>query len=382
MLFRAGQRLPGAQLPIASLGLPTSDGDGRFAFTGLLADGDGFVWRDGSLRWLNSSAPPPAPTGAAPSMGLGDADQFVFRTQLQGADTLWSGSGPLLSAGDPAPGIAGATIDFNRRPTMAPDGTAFWLSGYTATATGALGRALYASPGTDPGTIVPLLRSGDLVDGVPIAGNLGLALGFRVSRNLAHLIHAIRLATGGAGVEEAIYVDGTIAAREGDKAGPGEHWTRFFEVTINNNGDYLFSASTDADDDSDQVLAHNGEVVLREGDRVDGFLLTPGARVLSVDLDDDGRVAHLWLTDNFGPEHLFFACSVDEIHQSVRLFSAARNTLSVRPFVRFADIAFGPALWLATGSDRLWVQVEVGKRTPDGFVLVDAIVEIDLPSCD
>ncbi len=375
----------GDGLPISTLGMPVSDGNGRIAFTGSLddgQDGDGFVWRDGEILWRNSYASPPRPVGAAPFMGLGNDDQFVFRTLIEGVEALWSHHGPLIRVGDPAPGFdRGATIEFNRRAMLTPDGTAFWVSQFRdGPGPNGAGRVLYTSPDASPVAIDVVLRSDDLVQGFPIARPWGLDMAFRVSRDLGHLVQVMQLDTGSNQDDEVLYVDGAIAVREGEPASPHDAWSRFRRVAINNSGDYLFSATTDADQRRDVVLGFNGEVALREGQRVGGIQLRRSASILGLDLDDRGRAVHLWSTEGFGAVYLLFACDARRLDES-QVILRAPGLIAGMKLLRFSDTGHGPVLWLSPEDERIRVEVELGVGPPDTPHALEAILSVRLPAC-
>ena len=46
--------------------------------------------------------------------------------------------------------------------------------------------------------------------------------------------------------DEAIYLDGGLALREGQETGAGGPWQRFMRVAINDHGDYLVSGEINA----------------------------------------------------------------------------------------------------------------------------------------
>jgi hypothetical protein len=378
----------GDGLPVAALGIPIADGAGRIAFTGSLddgGDGDGFVWRDGEILWRNSFAPPPRPVGAAPFMGLGDGGEFVFRTLLQGLDTLWSHHGELLRTGQQAPGLEpGAIIEFNRRAMVTPSGTAFWVSGFRdGPGTAGQGRVLYASADAAPGDVQVVLRSDDLVAGLPIGRPRGLDLEFRVSRDVRHHIHVLELDTGSELDDGALLVDGELALREGQRAsGRGSHWSRFRRVSINNSGDYLFSATVDGPPWRDVVLGYNGEVALRENQRVGGVRLKASAAIQGLDLDDDGRAVHLWSTDGFGAEYLFFACDAARLDESVAILTTGDTIGTQSAVFTFNDTAHGSVLWLTPGAATIQVEVTLARKAGDRLELRDAILAVPLPDCD
>jgi hypothetical protein len=95
-------------------------------------------------------------------------------------------------------------------------------------------------------------------------------------------------------------------ARETDPTGDGDNWTNFDAVAVNDSGDYLFSGDTDGATASDEFIAYNGVIALREGAVVAGIPLT-GASVQALDLSNDGRSVFTWNTTD--TEALFGACT-------------------------------------------------------------------------
>ena len=383
-------------LAVAALGIPVGSAIPGWAFTGVLEDGDGFIWRDGRLVWRNSDADRPQPVGAAPIMGVGMGGEFVFHTVVAGEGALWSHNGLLIRAGEQAPGFdPGVWLDFHQRATMTPGGTAFWVSGFQdgKGADGA-GRVLYASPDAAPDDVQVVLRSDDLVEGIPIARPFGLSIEFSVSNDMTHLLHNVILDTGSQLDNEALYLDGAIVVREGDDAAPGIQWDRFLQVSVNNQGDYLFSAiaSFDILTGSNQrrtVLAHNGEIQVREGQALDGVLLRRPASILGLDIDNSGRAVHLWSTAGFGPEHLFFSCDAARLETSHLILTApARLTIrqptgpdTTAKLRRFNNVGHGPVLHLGAEDGQLRIGAEVVLHEAGEPRLLDAIVSVDLPTC-
>ncbi|MEN0111116.1 MAG: hypothetical protein AAF805_10375, partial [Planctomycetota bacterium] len=74
---------------------------------------------------------------------------------------------------------------------------------------------------------------------------------------------------------------------------PGETFFAFQGWDVNESGDWAVAAFTDNVADAvDQVLIHNGELIYREGETVDGVLLD--GQVQGVGLNDRGDLAFAW----------------------------------------------------------------------------------------
>jgi len=391
IVLRQGDVLADADgLPVTGLGLAVTDGNGLLAFTGALDDEgtiDSFVWRDGALIWRASDVKGPGPGGLSPLMGSGNEGQFVFQTMVRGKDALWSQEGLLMTRGQVAPGMGeGSEILLSRASTMTPDGTAHWVSEFQdAPGAKGKGRVLYRSPGASPEAIEIVLRSDQEVGGQPIARPYGLDFNYQVSDNGEHLIQVLVLATGSPTNDDAVYLDGEIALREGEAIDQEESWDRFGRVAINDQGDYLAVVTTDAPNVKDLVVVYNGEVALREGKSLDGVSLAAQAQVLAVTLDNDGRAAHLWSVGGFGSEYLFFACDAANLADSVLVLKTGQplqekdgNRVVIK---KFSDVGHGPALSLGPGSF-LYAEVSLGdKSLPPDTGPLESIVGLALPEC-
>jgi hypothetical protein len=75
---------------------------------------------------------------------------------------------------------------------------------------------------------------------------------------------------------------------------------------INNNGEYVFSGDTDGASTSDEFIAYNGSIVIREGDTIDGYELTSTAYVRVLAIRNDGWVAHGWGRSGGSTEEVLF----------------------------------------------------------------------------
>ncbi len=297
--------VPGAT--VATLQSPFVDGSGRVAFTGTLHAANGgehFLWSGDSLRWRNGLALPVVLEGAESSFGIDTEGDFLYSPLVEGMDAVWSEDGPLLVAGDPAPLVPGAVNTFNSRPSMDAWGVAYWVSGYDNDGDGVTdGRVLYRE--SADGTLGALLQTGQVVAGFAIAAPSGIGFDYDISDSGQHQIHELVLETGSVLNDQIIAVDGVAVARESEATGSGDSWDNFGEVCVENRGNHLFTGDTDAAIDQDDFVAYNGQIVVREGDVVDGAPLTSPARPLAIGLNNRGSALHAWKVLD-GSERLFF----------------------------------------------------------------------------
>ncbi len=279
---------------VDGLNPPFTDGGGRVGFNGALTSGERFIWIDGGIVFLDSSVVGATLTGAESTMGISDADGFIYSPSVDGDDSVWSHTGLVLRENVQAPDFpAGTNNTFNSRPTMSPGGAAYWIAGFDDTGgTSTLGRMLYTTPTAPAGDITVVLRSDDMVDGLAIARPSGIGFDYQVSDDGTHHIHDLLMDTGSTADDGAIYVDGALVAREGQANGTGANWDNFDVVSINDAGNYLFSGDDDGDSSKDEFLAYNGVIGVREGDVVGGIALTTTAAVLGASLNNAGQAVH------------------------------------------------------------------------------------------
>jgi hypothetical protein len=263
--------------------------------------------------------------------------------------------------------VDGAEILLSRWTTMTPSGIAYWVSEFRdGPGQQGKGRVLYRSATAHPDSIEPVLRSDDIVEGLPIARPFGLDFSYQVSDNDEHLIQVVQRVTESSSNDSALYVDGELPLIEGQETAAGDRWSRFMRVAINDRGDYLLSGETDASISRDTVVAYNGEVVLREGEKIDGVVMAAQAAVLALSIDNEGRAVHLWSVGGFGAEYLFFACDASRLEESVLLLKTGEQLQLEDPELRlgveqFNGVGHGPALWLGPG-ERLYAEVELADK--------------------
>ncbi|MCH9649312.1 MAG: lamin tail domain-containing protein [Deltaproteobacteria bacterium] len=372
---------------VTSLNAPFSNGDGEVGFTGNVDNGgsnDAFVWFDTSIAWLNSSAVGVTLSGAEGTMGVGNNGEFIYSPSVDGSDSVWTHNGLLLSEDTQAPGFpAGTNSTFHSRPTMLPGGQSYWISGFNETGgTGTEGRILYTSSDSTPGTIAVVLRSDDMIGGLAIDRPSGLDFDYHLSDDASHHIQVLLMDTGSTTDDGHVYVDGAFVARETDPSGDGDNWDNFDTLSINNAGNYLFSGDTDGATSSDEFIAYNGAIALREGDTVGGVTLTSAASVRAVSLNNLQQALHLWGVSG-GTEILFFASDASDLSgTSTPLLSTGdmvdvdgNGTADATVTDFNASSGIGPGLSLAEDG-RILVEVDLDFGAGD----VEAIISLGPPA--
>ncbi|MEM9594867.1 MAG: lamin tail domain-containing protein, partial [Acidobacteriota bacterium] len=380
---QVGGSLPGVAGPVTFLGKPVVDGGSEVGFVAAVDAGgfeDHVVWVDGAVVHRNSAVTGATLTGGEPILGVSDDGRYVFAPQVDGNDAVWSHLGLLAVEGDPAVGLPPSTLwRFHERPQVTAAGRAYWVAGYDEPGGQATdGTVLYTSVDADPGAIAAVLRSGDVVDGLEIAGAGGVGLEFHLSRSGGHHIHVLDT-TEPVDRDGALYVDGTIVARQGSPVGDGTLWDQFDTVVIDDGGTYLVSGNTTAGDPlTDEFIAVDGAIAVREGDRLAGVDLSATATVRGLAMDSGGRAAFVWTAEGNRRQHAFFSCSAADP-------ASARNVVSTGDGLdadgdgaaegTVTDLGFDA---IALGDDgRLWIRGAVDF----GAGSVDALFWVVVPTC-
>ncbi|MCH9682259.1 MAG: DUF4215 domain-containing protein [Deltaproteobacteria bacterium] len=315
LVARVGDQPLGAGLPVGSTRPPHVLADGSVAFAGQLEDGDGFVFVGNQVVWLGSDEPVLVVTAAEASMGAAVGGAFIYGPQVGGMDAVWTQGGLLAEEGQAAPVFpAGVVSTFHSRPTMAGNGAAYWLAGVNATGgTATEDRVLYRSPTGLAANIEVVFSTGQLLGGLTVSSPGGLDFDYQVSDDDAHIIGVVFLETGSANNDGHLQVDGALLHQEDTPNGTGDDWDNFDLVAINNAGQYVFSGDTNGATGSDEFVAVNGVIAVREGDVVDGVSLTTAAGVRFIGVNNVGRVAYGWAYGGLTTETAFFACDAGDV---------------------------------------------------------------------
>ena len=290
---------------VSTLNSPFTDGVGRVGFVGSLADNQRFIWWDNGPVFFSGSIP--GLTGGEGTMGVSDAGGFIYSPNVDGNDAVVTHGGVLLKKGDPVPPLPGLYSSFNSRPMMLPNGTAFWVGGTATSPTGSSSnRHLFkAADPTDPQSITRVLGGGDVIEGKTIKTSAS-NFNYWISDNGEHHIHVLDMDVP---LNEHVYVDGAFVAQEGSPTGQGDNWSSFDIVSINNAGKYIFTGDTDGPAETDEFIAFNGVIVVREGDTLDGVTLASGYTLRAASINNLNQVAHIWGSSS--TEHLFLGDGAD-----------------------------------------------------------------------
>jgi hypothetical protein len=364
---------------ISSVNSPFTDGNGVVSFVAALADNNRIIWKGTGPIFNSADALPDVLSGAEGTMGSGNAGQFIYSPSFNGNDAVYTNAGILLAADDALPPMPGFFSSFNSRPQMGPDGTAYWVGGYTNTQGGSTqGRMLLkATDVSNPGGMQIVLKTGDVIGGFPITAS-GVGFNYQFSDNGAHHIQALVLTTGSSSTDDFIYLDGALVAREGSPNGSGDNWQSFDNPSVNNAGNYIFGGDSSGPTATDEFLSYNGVIEIREGSTVGGVTL--GASCDGAAINDVNQVAFIW--DSNLTETLFAGVGGD-LANSIALLSVGDqldldgDTIGDWTVSDFkSSNVIGPGLDL--GEDG-YVYVEVGLMPIGGGSEMEAIIRVAIP---
>ncbi len=380
LVLREGDMTPGVSGIVSTLNQPFVNSAGDPGFTGNA--GENFVWSGSSVIWINSAGLPTVLTGAEFTMGIGDFGEFIYSPSIDGEDGVWTQAGQLARETEQAPGLpAGTNSTFHSRPTMIPSGQSYWVAGHGdgAGGTTSVGRILYTSTDGTPATISLIFRTGDNIGG-QIIDTSGVDFDYDFSDNAAHHIQPVDM-VGSTSTDGFLYVDGALVAREGDPNGSGiDDWDNFDFVSINNAGAYLFSGDTDGNTGTDEFIAHNGSIVLREGDTVGGVVLDAGFAVRGVGINNLDQAVFGWGSGT--TEYLFVACDASNIQGTSHLILATGDDVDLdgngSGDATVTDLPAGIVHNFQLADDgRFFVEVDLDFGAGD----VAAIIGLDLNVC-
>jgi hypothetical protein len=386
VVAKNGDAIAGAAGPttVSTLGSPYTDSTGKVGFIVSLADSSRSIWYNTGPVFNSGSVA--GLSGGETTIGISDTGTFIYSPSFNGDDAVWTGSGLLLVDGDPAPGFPGQFNSFNSRPRMAANGTAFWVAGVSNTSGGAtVANAFYsnATP-ANPAATIALNKTGDVINGLAMQGS-GVNFVYDISSDATQRINLFLLGPSGLTDAHIVLNGATVTTRESDPVpmGTGETWTSFRSVGIANSGSWIMTADTSAAAASDEVLVIDGAVALREGQSLDGLVLT--GQTDAVSISDAGQFAVLWDLPS-SQEGLFVgrtssATGAKLVAKTLTQIDVDGDTVAdffINDFNASAITA--PGLDLA---DDGFVYANVDLRTIGGVTDIEAIVRFAVPSfCD
>ena len=364
---------------VSTLNSPFTDGNGKVGMVVAFDDSTRGIWYDSGFVFNSDDVLPDVLTGGESTMGVSNSGGFNYSPSFNGGDAVYTNDGKLLADDDPIPTTAPFST-FNSRPQMAPDGTAYWVGGYTSAPGGSTaGRMLLRATDTaNVNSIQVLYQTGDIIAGFPI-GTTGVGFDYNYSDNQAHDIQTLVLVTGSTTNDDFVLVDGVVVAQESLPNGSGDNWDNFDAVSINNSGNYLFTGDTDGATSSDEFLAYNGSIVIREGDVVAGRTL--GNSVNAASLNNLDGAVFIWASDL--TETLFYAPDLTNLASATELLSVGElvdiDQDSIGDFTIDdfnASNVVGPGLDFASDG---FVYVEVDMTPVTGGPQVESVIRLVVP---
>jgi len=330
-------------------------------FNGTLADGDRFVWVGTGPAVFNSDFVEDV-TGAEAPTGVSDAGNWIYSPSVDGNDSVILDDGLIVSETQPSfDGVPGF-ITFNSRPFMTAGGVGYWISGYNETDPDGptQGRVLYRYDGSAVTAVTVAGDSFGYQGGTfTIDVGSGIDFDFDVSPGDVNRIQLVDAAGESPAGDNVVIINGEGVHREGDPTGDGDNWDNFDRFRILDDGTYVMTGDTDGDPSSDEFIAVDGSIVLREGMTVDGVTLTSGVTLRGIDLLPDGTLVHGWGSTSFG-EAVFVGDIGDLAGTSVRVIGTG-------------DVVDLGALGTGTVDD-----LEASTVLPGGIAVSGAAVYVNL----
>lgn len=190
-------------------------------------------------------------------------------------------------------------ISFGSRPGVTQGGEPYFIGGFTSSAGGGTeGRILFYG-----NALTQVYSSGVTYPNLPVAlSSSAIDFDFRFSADGTHNITPLDLDSTAANdgcmaVDGAGLILGGTLVREAEVipisvGGNGDSWDNFDFCGITEAGDYFFTGDTDAPVANDEFIVRNGVITIREGDTVDGEVIT-GA-IEGAFLNEQNQLAYIW----------------------------------------------------------------------------------------
>jgi hypothetical protein len=216
-------------------------------------------------------------------------------------DAVYLGDAKVMVGREPYPHLAGKYWSYGSRPSVTANGVPYFAGGFASTPGGSTqNRGLFYGWAT-----TPLLLGGMTIVGLPdTLGHSATMFDYRLSANGGHYISNAQTVTGSSLNDDHVVIDGAVALAGGlpvsengpvpAAAGglPGELWDNFDLMGVTNAGRWMFTGDTNANALYDEFVAIDGNIAYREGDTLDGEVLS-GA-IEGAYMNEDGDVAFIW----------------------------------------------------------------------------------------
>ena len=241
--------------------------------------------------------------------GMSDTDVCYSPTCVResdgatGLDAVWNGDVVVAIEEEDYPHRADWFWSFGSRPGVTRDGVPYFVGGITDIKGGSTQeRGLFY--GHDA---APLIIGGMMIGGLPDPVTIGtnnVDFDFRISAYGTHSIAVIQTDTGSSTTDNHLVMDGNVVMAGGlplSEGGavpasvgglPGELWANWDYMGVTEDGHWMITGDTNAATAVDEFVMVDGMIVLREGDMVDGMVLS--GSIESGYLGEGGDWAVIW----------------------------------------------------------------------------------------
>ncbi len=374
---------------VSTVNTPYTNGDGKVGFVASFDDSTRGIWYDTGFIFNSADAAPDTLVGGESNMGISNTGGFIYSPSVNGEDAVYTHGGTLLRGTDAIGALPGRFSTFNSRPQMTPNGTAYWMGGSSATSGGSSSNRhlLKATDPTDPNSITAVFSGGDIIDGKTVSTSAS-NFDFWISDNNANHIHFVTMVTGSTANDEHVYVNGSLLYQEGTAIGDGsgENWAGFDTPSINDSGNYLFSGDTSGPTATDNFLAYNGDLLIREGSTIDSITIASGAAVRAASLNNDDQAVFIWGwgTGGSAQEHLFYSSDASAMDSnSVRLLSIFEEIdIDMDGFGDYVVTDFNASGIIGPGlsyAEDTFVYVHVDMEPVGGGTSIQAVLRLGVP---
>ncbi|MBD3336445.1 MAG: hypothetical protein GF355_13100 [Candidatus Eisenbacteria bacterium] len=285
-----------------------------------------FAWGDpagggGSVLFAEGSYGAYAQTSWESFFGFSDAGLVAYSASSDsllgdatGLDGVWLNDQDIAVEEQPYPHQAGMYWSFASRPGATGAGSPHWVGGFTDSPGGSTqNRGLYIGADANP-----LVVGGDMIGGLPDpvdTGSSNISFDYRISALGSRWIAEIATTTGSSANNNHMVIDKSVIVLEGLPVSengpvpaeigglPDEVWDNFDYTSISETGRYMFTGDTGADTAQDEFILIDGIIVHREGDMLDGEVLS--GSIEGAYMNEVGDYAFIWDIEGGGTEALF-----------------------------------------------------------------------------
>ncbi|MFH1681720.1 MAG: T9SS type A sorting domain-containing protein [Candidatus Eisenbacteria bacterium] len=224
-------------------------------------------------------------------------------TANSGLDAVYLDGTKIMIEEEAYPHLTGMYWSFGSRPDVTGNNNPYFVGGITPTQGGSTtNRGLFYGVGT-----TPLLTGGGVIAGLPdtLDHSETVSFDYRFSWWGDHYIAEVQTVTGSSLNNNHMVIDGAVILVDGlpvsengaipVSAGglPGERWDNFDNAGITTDGRWMFTGDTDWSVVSlDEIIVVDGVIEYREGDTLDGEVLS--GSIEGAYMNEDGDVSFIW----------------------------------------------------------------------------------------